>query len=96
MNTETVSLADIARRTGVQRPAVSNWKRRHSDFPDPLDGPGGELYDPAEIAAWLDGRRIPVNALRPGEPPGTTFGDRFGRTDAPEAAARQKPDRQEP
>ncbi|MEU9024398.1 N-6 DNA methylase [Actinomadura sp. NPDC048394] len=77
MNAKRVSLADIARRAGVQRPAASNWKRRHHDFPDPLEGTSGELFDAAEVAAWLDCRRIPVNALRPGERPGTTFGDRF-------------------
>lgn len=77
MDPERVSLAEVARRAGVQRPAASNWKRRHPDFPDALGGPGGELFDAAEVAAWLDGRRIPANALRPGEEPGTTFGDRF-------------------
>ncbi|TDD69992.1 hypothetical protein E1293_35180 [Actinomadura darangshiensis] len=93
MSTERVSLADVARRAGVQRPAASNWKRRHSDFPHPLAGTGGELYDPTEIAAWLDARRIPVNALRSGEKPGTTFGDRFRET---AAGTRVVPTRREP
>ncbi|NDU77127.1 N-6 DNA methylase [Actinomadura sp. DSM 109109] len=89
MTAERVSLADIARRAGVQRPAASNWRRRHPDFPDPLEGTGGELFDADEAAAWLDGRRIPVNVLRPGEEPGTTFGDRFRGAAGTAAAARE-------
>ncbi|MFB9799022.1 N-6 DNA methylase, partial [Streptomonospora salina] len=29
---------DIARLTGVRRPAVSNWRRRYADFPRPVAG----------------------------------------------------------
>lgn len=75
-----MSMVEIARRSGVQRPAVSNWRRRHADFPEPVPGTDPEMFEAAAIAAWLDHRTIPRNALKPGEGPGTTFGDRFRRT----------------
>ncbi|WP_445402775.1 N-6 DNA methylase [Streptomyces sp. LE64] len=76
----TVTRSDIARLTGVQRPAVTNWERRHSDFPQPvpsLDRPGVDVFRANEIAAWLDRRTIAVSGRRDGELPGTTFGHRF-------------------
>ena len=76
-----VSRSDIARLAGVRRPAVSNWERRHSDFPVPVVPPAGstepEAFRVGEVLEWLSGRLIPSNALRPGEPAGTTYGDRF-------------------
>ncbi|WP_256640367.1 N-6 DNA methylase [Streptomyces murinus] len=77
-----VSRADIARLAGVKRPAVTNWERRHSDFPSPVGPPdegsaNAELFSAAEVLAWLERRAIPANARRSGEPEGTTYGDRF-------------------
>lgn len=81
-----VSRPDIARLAGVKRPAVSNWERRHPDFPRTVagkavdEGAGGnevERFRADDVLAWLSGRTVPVNALRPGEPSGTTYGDRF-------------------
>ncbi|WP_285705162.1 N-6 DNA methylase [Microtetraspora sp. NBRC 16547] len=51
---------------GVGRAAVSNWRRRHDDFPQPV---GGTSTSPAfslvEIQGWLrghsDGRRLPAD-----------------------------------
>ncbi|MEO3972905.1 N-6 DNA methylase [Streptomyces sp. CAU 1734] len=77
-----VTRGDIARLTGVQRPAVTNWERRHHDFPEPTqssDRPGIDVFRADRIAAWLDRRRIPANGRRDGEPSGATFGDRFRR-----------------
>ncbi|TXJ73981.1 SAM-dependent methyltransferase [Streptomyces lavendulae] len=49
-----VTAAGIARLAGVGRAAVSNWRRRHADFPKPV---GGTETSPsfalAEIEAWL-------------------------------------------
>ncbi|MGV9353801.1 N-6 DNA methylase [Streptomyces misionensis] len=78
----TVSRADIARFAGVKRPAVTNWERRHADFPRPVEKPDGgpadvEVFSAAEVLAWLERRVIPANARRPGEPEGATYGDRF-------------------
>ncbi|MGW6289017.1 HsdM family class I SAM-dependent methyltransferase [Streptomyces sp. NPDC055107] len=53
-----VTGAEIARLAGVTRAAVSNWRRRHEDFPGPAGGGAGSpLFDLAEVRAWLDGQR---------------------------------------
>ncbi|MFI2714781.1 N-6 DNA methylase [Streptomyces collinus] len=73
-----VSRPDIARLAQVKRPAVTNWERRHPDFPSPVD-PGVEVerFRADEVLAWLSARAVPANARRPDEPVGTTYGDRF-------------------
>ncbi|MGW5780495.1 N-6 DNA methylase [Streptomyces sp. NPDC003863] len=49
-----VTAAGIARLAGVGRAAVSNWRRRHADFPRPV---GGTETSPsfalAEVERWL-------------------------------------------
>ncbi|WP_328970102.1 N-6 DNA methylase [Streptomyces sp. NBC_00239] len=49
-----VTAADIARLAGVGRAAVSNWRRRHTDFPKPV---GGTETSPSfalpEVEQWL-------------------------------------------
>jgi type I restriction enzyme M protein len=75
--TEFLSATDIARLTRVKQAAVSNWRKRHRSFPDPTQTPAGERYAAKAVAAWLDQRRIPKNALLAGESPGATFGARF-------------------
>ncbi|MFE1203951.1 N-6 DNA methylase [Streptomyces sp. NPDC058762] len=49
-----MTAAGIARLAGVGRAAVSNWRRRHADFPKPV---GGTETSPsfalAEVEAWL-------------------------------------------
>ncbi|WP_314223797.1 N-6 DNA methylase [Streptomyces zaehneri] len=76
-----VSRSDIARMAGVRRPAVTNWERRHPDFPVPLapdpGDPTPEVFRAEEVLRWLSGRPIPSNALQSGEPAGATYGDRF-------------------
>ncbi|WP_267716857.1 N-6 DNA methylase [Streptomyces sp. CoH17] len=77
-----VTRADIARSAGVKRPAVTNWERRHTDFPVPVERPAGlpgdaEVFSAADVLAWLDLRTVPANARQPEEPEGTTYGDRF-------------------
>ncbi|MCO5993731.1 N-6 DNA methylase [Actinoallomurus rhizosphaericola] len=50
----TVSAADIARLAGVGRAAVSNWRRRHPDFPQPVGGtPTSPVFALADVEAWL-------------------------------------------
>ncbi|MBB4931108.1 SAM-dependent methyltransferase [Lipingzhangella halophila] len=45
--------ADIARLTGVRRPAVSNWRRRYADFPRPVSGSStNPLFSLAEVERW--------------------------------------------
>ncbi|KUN88234.1 hypothetical protein AQJ66_07710 [Streptomyces bungoensis] len=73
-----VSRPDIARLAGVKRPAVTNWERRHADFPSVVN-PGADIerFRADDVLAWLSERAIPANARRPGETVGTTYGDRF-------------------
>ncbi|KAA0930770.1 N-6 DNA methylase, partial [Streptomyces apricus] len=53
-NGTEVTAAGIARLAGVGRAAVSNWRRRHADFPRPV---GGTETSPsfalAEVEEWL-------------------------------------------
>ncbi|MFJ2031160.1 N-6 DNA methylase [Streptosporangium sp. NPDC087985] len=50
----TVNAGDIARLASVGRAAVSNWRRRHDDFPQPTGGTASSpLFSLPEIAAWL-------------------------------------------
>ncbi|MFD7298756.1 N-6 DNA methylase [Streptomyces sp. NPDC059897] len=53
-NATEVTAAGIARLAGVGRAAVSNWRRRHADFPRPV---GGTETSPsfalAEVEEWL-------------------------------------------
>ncbi|MDK9495775.1 N-6 DNA methylase [Streptomyces katrae] len=53
-NVPEVTAAEIARLAGVGRAAVSNWRRRHPDFPKPV---GGTETSPSfalpEVEAWL-------------------------------------------
>jgi SAM-dependent methyltransferase len=52
-----VSAADIARLADVGRTAVSNWRRRHPDFPQPVAGtPASPLFALADVEAWLRGQ----------------------------------------
>jgi hypothetical protein len=49
-----VTMTDIAELAGVQRPVVTNWRRRHADFPQPAGGDESQpLFDPHEVADWL-------------------------------------------
>ena len=52
-----ISAAEVARLAGVTRAAVSNWRRRHSDFPEPVGGGRNALFALAEITEWLESQR---------------------------------------
>ncbi|MEU8196619.1 N-6 DNA methylase [Microbispora amethystogenes] len=59
-----VTAADIARMAGVGRAAVSNWRRRHDDFPHPVGGTStSPAFSLAEVRDWLrghaEGRELP-------------------------------------
>ena len=53
-----INASEIAEIAGVGPSAVSNWKRRHSDFPAEVE-PG--LFDRAEVIAWLEDTGKDVN-----------------------------------
>src|SRR5882762_9618404 len=50
----TVNAGDIARLVDVGRAAVSNWRRRYEDFPEPVGGTASSpLFSLPEIEEWL-------------------------------------------
>ena len=52
--TSLVAASDIADLAGVSRSAVSNWRRRHADFPEQVAGTKSKpLYALPEVQAWL-------------------------------------------
>jgi predicted DNA-binding transcriptional regulator AlpA/predicted RNA methylase len=52
-----ISAAEVARLAGVTRAAVSNWRRRHPDFPEPVGGGRNALFALSQITGWLDRQR---------------------------------------
>ena len=53
-NATEVTAAGIARLAGVGRAAVSNWRRRHVDFPKPVGGTEtSPAFALAEVESWL-------------------------------------------
>lgn len=67
-----VTAAEISRLAGVTRATVSNWRRRHPDFPAPAGGTEtSPAYDLEEVRAWLAARGqlpagSPADELRAG------------------------------
>lgn len=62
-----LTLKDIAELAEVSRPAVSNWRRRHDDFPMPVEEstPRKPLFEAAAVVAWLkDNDLLPNDAER--------------------------------
>ncbi|MEH0844949.1 N-6 DNA methylase [Micromonospora sp. CPCC 205711] len=55
--TPTITAAEIARLAGVGRAAVSNWRKRHADFPTPVGGtPASPEFDLIQVEQWLRGQ----------------------------------------
>ncbi|MFF5796308.1 N-6 DNA methylase [Streptomyces albogriseolus] len=68
-----VTAAEISRIAGVTRATVSNWRRRHEDFPTPSGGTDSSpLYDLEAVRAWLAARGH-VSAATPAEELRTTL-----------------------
>ncbi|SBT40657.1 N-6 DNA methylase [Micromonospora auratinigra] len=52
--TPTITAAEIARLAGVGRAAVSNWRKRHPDFPAPVGGSAASPeFDLIQVEQWL-------------------------------------------
>ncbi|MFF9132385.1 N-6 DNA methylase [Streptomyces sp. NPDC014806] len=68
-----VTAAEISRIAGVTRATVSNWRRRHEDFPAPSGGTDSSpLYDLESVRAWLASRGH-TSAANPSEELRTTL-----------------------
>ncbi len=49
-----ITMPEIAELAGVHRPVVTTWRRRHPDFPGPVDGDATRpLFDGHQVADWL-------------------------------------------
>jgi predicted DNA-binding transcriptional regulator AlpA len=54
VNGEVVTATEIAELAGVGISAVSNWRKRYGEFPEPvMDRPGATLFNRAEVTRWL-------------------------------------------
>lgn len=52
-----VTAAEIARLAGVGRAAVSNWRRRYADFPEPIGGTtSSPTFSLDKVEQWLRGQ----------------------------------------
>lgn len=51
-----LALKDIAQLAGVSRPAVSNWKSRYANFPEPAENSPARrpLFEFSEVVTWLE------------------------------------------
>lgn len=57
-----VTAADIARLADVRRAAVSNWRRRHPDFPAPIAGTAASpLFSLTAVETWFAERGRPFD-----------------------------------
>lgn len=64
-----VTAADIARIANVGRAAVSNWRRRHSDFPQPVGGPAtSPTFSLAAVEEWLRANGKLADVFTAGQP----------------------------
>lgn len=62
--TSLVAASDIADLAGVSRAAVSNWRRRHADFPKQASGTQTKpLYDLSEVKSWLSQQGYTVDRV---------------------------------
>ena len=59
----TVTLSQIAELAGVRPSAVSNWRKRFDDFPQPIEtaAGGSDLYPLLRVEGWLErhGKVVP-------------------------------------
>lgn len=54
---DLVANGDIAKRLGVKPNVVSNWRKRHSSFPEPLvELSTGPVWDWVDVSEWVDKR----------------------------------------
>lgn len=61
---DQLTAAEISRLAGVTRATVSNWRRRHEDFPRPSGGTDSSpTYDRVQVETWLAARgRLPARS----------------------------------
>ncbi|GAB2472291.1 DNA methyltransferase family protein [Jatrophihabitans fulvus] len=50
---DRMTTSDIAKLADVEVSTVSNWRKRHDDFPDPIDDSGRPVFSGPAVRAWL-------------------------------------------
>ena len=51
---QSVTVGDIAELAGVRPSAVSNWRKRYTDFPSPVDSlASADVFNLTEVLAWM-------------------------------------------
>ena len=64
MEEDLVSLFEIAELAGVSPSAVSNWRKRHADFPEPVaELRSGPVFRLPQVRSWLRKRRVPMASV---------------------------------
>lgn len=59
-----VGINEIAEMANVSRQAVSNWRKRASDFPDPIVTlASGPVFRRTHVRAWLRRRKVPMSRV---------------------------------
>ncbi|WP_094028011.1 N-6 DNA methylase [Nocardia cerradoensis] len=54
-----VTASEISRLAGVTRATVSNWRRRHTDFPSPIGGTESRpVFDLHQVQEWLSAHGV--------------------------------------
>jgi type I restriction enzyme M protein len=61
---ELIGVKEIAEMAGVSSAAVANWRKRHDDFPVPVQEMGsGPVFERDTVLQWLQRRQKPVKPL---------------------------------
>ena len=61
---DLLGVKETAELAGVTSAAVANWRKRHTDFPAPVEEMGsGPVFDSDQVIAWLEKRHKPIKPL---------------------------------
>ncbi|MEX3102697.1 MULTISPECIES: type I restriction-modification system subunit M/S [unclassified Streptomyces] len=71
-----ITRSEIASYAGVERPTVSNWARRHQDFPAPVRSGDVQYFRLTSVLRWLGDRKVPRAQLQADERFGVTYRSR--------------------
>ncbi|MGW7443252.1 N-6 DNA methylase [Kitasatospora sp. NPDC054795] len=71
-----VTRSEIVELTGVARPTITMWAKRHADFPSPVRSGEAEYFWLPGVLEWLDSRVVPEARLAQDERSGITYGSR--------------------
>lgn len=80
--------SDIAELAGVAPSTVSNWRKRHANFPQPVGGAAGRpVFSEKEVRSWLASRGIKAMSSSSVASLITSLSNQIATQVSPEAAA---------